>query len=590
MPSITLIEHPGDYALTGNSMKFSFKGSDIMGLPFARVEMEIYVLSNTGEWKVAEEAQAFNEMDVAEFYIQELLSDERLNYSIADLKGKILNFVWYRIHYRLAWLSSNGTPMYNDWKMEAARYALPGGTSREFEANYTQYGNTVEDMIESLSYRWLSNHPPAKRIRRGQYDFLSFLTSDHAAMLTLVEKIKGGAETVIATYSAGHNNKVVINKIDFEPHYNNGVEELTIYLRHNGQTIAERTYFLEKKEVPVTSVFYFRNSFGTPESLVCDGNLIAEREITGDIYTAGRSEQPKLSSPDLLSDRKFYETKYAADIGYHNDKQFQDFITEMMISEDVWRTENLYIFPVAVTVKKYSVVDEKNNNVLRAEVSWQRTFTEKYLTKEARPDEIIRLRVNGESIAITLYVGNLEPKKIIIESSSAWQLQKLGSETFYSFSQMTGSAGTTTIDLTGTGNVTGTAQFVLTNDNGLTVNGTVNKLGKITVDGDNPCTIERTGIKETFPIAIYSDRTFSVVKTSGDDWVSISPTSGINNVTANISVQLNTETVRTAEYLIKSDSATCALTITQNVKTVYYLVDNEENKLIDNKGNYLISY
>ena len=610
MPSITLQEHPGDYALAGNSIKFSFKGNEIAGLPFARVEMKVEVRNAAGVWVLAaNEAQSFNEMDIAEFYIQETLSDERLDYSIADLKGKILNFVWYRISYRLAWFSQNNMPVYEPpdekWTPDDTRYVLPGGTSREFEANYTQYGNTVEDMIESLSYRWLSNHPPVKRIRRGQYDFLSFLTSDHASMLTLVRKIKGGNETTIATYDVSHDNKVIIHKVDFEPHYNNGVEELTIYLRYNGQTIAERTYFLEKKEVPVTSVFYFRNSFGTMESLVCDGNLIAEREITGDIYQTGRTENPTLSSPDLLSDRKIYETKYAADIGYHNDKRFQDFITEMMISEDVWRTEPVlfgagagnYIFPVVATVKKYFVVDEKNNNVLRAEITWQRTFTEKYLTKEARPDEIIYLRINGESIAITLYVGtvnfpdgDIKPKTLIIESSSAWQLQKLGSETFYDFSTMTGDAGTTQIELNGIGNVVGTAKFKLTNDNGLTVNGTVNKLGKITVDDNNPETITRTGIKETFPIKIYSDKAFSVVKTSDSDWIDISPKSGINNVTANVSAQLNTGTVRTAEYLIKSDFATCALTIIQNVKTIYYLIDNKGNKLIDNKGKYLISY
>ena len=571
-------------------MKFSFWGSEIEGLSFPHVVMRVLIFNTaTGTFEqVAEETQQFDEYDVADFFIQEIFSDEKLNYSIANLNSGDFDFIRYKVQYRLEYFDTNNEPQFwpTNWMGTSEMRALPGGTSREFEANYTQYGNTVEDMLNSLAKRWLSNHPTNKRIRKGQYDFLSFLTLDHAAALILRIKVNNSQWD----YPFSNNNKIVMVKIDLDQYFDNvNVDEVTAQLLYNGQTIAERKYFLDKR-MPATSVFYFRNSFGTLDSLICDGNLIAEREITGDIYQAGRTETPSLKAPDLLSDRKIYDTKYAADIGYHNDSEFQDFITEMMISDDVWRTENGYIFPVVVTTKKYSFIDEKNNNVLRAEITWQRTFTEKYLTRESCVDEALHLSINGESIAITIPIGMNMEKTLIIKSSSNWQLQKLGSETFYSFSQTSGNAGTTSITLTGSGNVTGTAQFKLTNNDGLTVNGTVNKLGKITVDNSNPTTITRTGIKETFQVSIYSDRQFTITKTEGGDWIDILPKSGINTVTANITVELNTDATRTAKYLIQSDYASCTLTITQNKKTVYNLIDNKGNNLIDNKGNNLISY
>ena len=575
---------PGEFSLTGNSMKLSFKANNIENLSFAAAVIRVHIFNvNTGVFEVVtEESKPFYKNNIADFYIQEVFADEKLFYSIADLNGGVFDYVRYKVSFHLEWFDNNNQHQSTEWITSSEWIALPGGVSREYEANFTKNGNSIEDLFESLAWRWLSNHPPIKRIRKGQFDFLNFLTHTHASNLKLIRKI-GNNETTLATFNNSQDNKIVMWKMNFDWYFENNVESFTVYLRWNNTTIAERTYYLEQKNVPVTSVFYFRNSFGTLESLVCNGNLIAEREInTDNIYQAGRTEKPTLTSPDILSDRKIYDTKYAADIGYHNDKRFQDFIIELMISEDVWRTENDYIFPVVVSVKKYSFIDEKNNNVLRAEIEWKRSFTEKYLTNDNILHELLGLSINGQTVAITFAVGTITPINLTISSSSNWQLQKIGNEPFYGFSQITGNAGTTTIQLFGHGNdVTGTAKFKLTNDEGLTVNGTVNKLGKILVDNTNPTTINRSGIKESFKINIHSDRNFTILKTEGENWITLSSMSGgINGVNITASVDLNIDVPRTAKYTVKSDFATCELTVKQNSKIVYNLIDNKGNNLI----------
>ena len=594
MPSIELIQAPGEYALTGNSMKFAFQGNDIEGLSFSAAMIVVKILNpNTGDFEtVSEETQSFGTNNIAEFYIQELFSDKRLNYLVSDMSNIVLDYVQYTVNYRMTWFDANNERKYTPYGFNLpVRYALPGGISREYEANFLEY-NLIEDLLNSLANRWLSNHPPVKRIRKGQKDILSFLTADHAAQLKLVQKIKGAPETTLETFYASQNNKIVMRVIDFDGYFNSGIEEITIFLRHNDHNIAERTYFLEKKEA--ASVFYFRNSFGTMDSVVCDGNMIAEREIEGDIFQAGSVEKPSLASPDLVSERKKYDTKFSADIGYHNDKRFQDFITEMMISEDVWRSEGSLMFPVVVNVKKYSFIDEKNNNVLHAEIEWRRTFTEKYFTRDNEFDFKAEphLIANGQKIAVTLSVGNITPVNLKIESSSPWTITKLGSETFYNFSAMSGPAGTTTIKLYGNGNVTGTAQFKITNTEGFTINGTVKKLGRITVDLLNPKMVNISGMPQTLTLNVNSDYPFSIVKTGDQsDWISVTPLSGgVNGVNITVTAAANIDTVRTAEYTVKNNYATCLLTIVQGVVVMYYLVDNQGNYLIDKQGNKLISY
>lgn len=395
MPGITATPK-FDYMLSSNSMPIAIRAFDIGGTTFVRAVVKILLWNPTAltETEISEEVSSVSSGS-STIYIQELFSDERLNISLGS--SNAINLIAYKIRYQLIYIDSNGDEQETDWhdNDSAIYYVLPGGFSREYEAHL----NESSDLFAIAGNRFLSNHPRIKKMRSIEYDYLSFIVTSSDIALYLEKNEK---ESLLYKPGATNINRVAcirISPIDIsEPNF-------TILLKLGDKILDKREYHIFPSQSKTAHCFYFRNSFGTWDSASFYGKLSAKRALTGELFNAATLSRPSIKKPDIISERKSYNTTYTADIGYHSGKDYQDFITELAISEEVWLMENEVMIPVNITMKDYITRNEEGNNIYNAEITWQRAFSEKYFTKDygaivapINPDNII---INSDGNAIT---------------------------------------------------------------------------------------------------------------------------------------------------------------------------------------------